>query len=159
MVKPAPSYSQATLLVVISFVIASVINIYPMSLTTAHFRPMALIMVLIFWVIHRPRYVGVGVAFFIGLIADLLMDTQLGQQALSAVITAFVIRLIGQYVRQLSLPLAWIIAVVGLVTFQFSLWIIQLLTNDVFVIESGFALVVSIITWPIVYILLVRLQK
>ena len=50
-------------------------------------------MVLAFWVIHLPRYVGVGIALIIGLIADLFMDTRLGQQAFSAVIMTFVLEL------------------------------------------------------------------
>ena len=52
--------------VVLSFVLASVVNVYPLEVSHAVFRPFAFMMVLAFWVIHLPRYVGVGIALIIG---------------------------------------------------------------------------------------------
>lgn len=130
-----------------------------MSLGASSLRPMALIMVLVFWLIHKPRNVGVGVAFTVGIIADLLLDTRLGQQGCAAVIMAFSIRFICIYLRDLSLPIAWLVASSALVIFQLTLWVVQYITQNIFIGHSILGLVISIITWPIVYFALIRVSK
>ncbi len=50
MMKTPLSPFQSLMVVIASFVVASVINIYPMGLEASLLRPMALIMVLIFLV-------------------------------------------------------------------------------------------------------------
>ena len=58
-------------MIIISFVIASSLNVYPLSPSMATLRPMIMIMVLIFWLLFQPRYVGIFTAFTIGLIAEI----------------------------------------------------------------------------------------
>ena len=65
----------------ISFIIASVLSVYPLSAEIALFRPMWMIMMLIFWLIFQPTLIGMGLAFMVGLFADLLTDSRIGQQA------------------------------------------------------------------------------
>lgn len=151
MMKTPLSPFQSLMVVIASFVVASVINIYPMSLEASLLRPMALIMVLIFWLIYKPNYVGVVTAFAIGIISDLLLDTRLGQQAFAAVVMAFSVRFMGQYIKQLNLSIAWAVATVALIVFQLTLWLVQYLTQNIFFTSALFSLIVSIITWPLVY--------
>lgn len=140
--------------IVLSFIIASSLSVYPLSPSMATLRPMIMIMVLIFWLLFQPRYVGIFSAFTIGLIADLLMDTHLGQQAFSAVVVALMIKVSSIYIRQLNTASAWIIAGLGLLVFQGSLWILQMFVQDVFVAQSIFSLLMSIISWPLVLLAL-----
>lgn len=140
--------------IVLSFIIASSLSVYPLSPSMATLRPMIMIMVLIFWLLFQPRYVGIFSAFTIGLIADLLMDTHLGQQAFSAVVVALMIKVSSIYIRQLNTASAWIIAGLGLLVFQGSLWILQMFVQGVFVAQSIFSLVMSIISWPLVLLAL-----
>ncbi len=152
MMKTPLSPFQSLMVVIASFVVASVINIYPMGLEASLLRPMALIMVLIFWLIYQPNYVGVVTAFAIGIISDLLLDTRLGQQAFAAVVMAFSVRFMGQYVKQLNLSIAWAVASVALIVFQLTLWLVQYLTQNIFFTSAIFSLLVSIVTWPLVYL-------
>ncbi|MBP6495520.1 MAG: rod shape-determining protein MreD [Psychrobacter sp.] len=140
--------------IVLSFIIASSLIVYPLSPSMATLRPMVMIMVLIFWLLFQPRYVGIFSAFSIGLIADLLMDTHLGQQAFSAVIVALVIKVISIYIRQLNTISAWIVASLGLFVFQASLWMLQMFVQNVFVAQSVYSLLMSIISWPLVLLTL-----
>ncbi|KAA0932895.1 rod shape-determining protein MreD [Psychrobacter sp. ANT_H59] len=140
--------------IVLSFIIASSLSVYPLSPSMATLRPMIMIMVLIFWLLFQPRYVGIFSAFSIGLIADLLMDTHLGQQAFSAVAVALMIKVTSIYIRQLNTISAWIIASLGLFVFQASLWMLQMFVQDVFVAQSTFSLLMSIISWPLVLLTL-----
>ena len=156
MMKNSLSPFQSLMVVVTSFIVASVINIYPMGLDASVLRPMALIMVLIFWLIYKPNYVGVITAFAIGIISDLLLDTRLGQQAFAAVIMAFSIRFMGQYIKQLNLYIAWTIATIALIIFQLTLWAVQYLTQNIFFTSALFSLMISIVTLPLVFLPLIR---
>lgn len=153
-----PDSENATVLliatIILSFVAASSLNIYPLSPSMAAMRPMVMIMVLIFWLLFQPRYVGIFTAFTIGIIADLLMDTHLGQQAFAAVMVALVIKITSIYIRQLNTLSAWLIASLGLLVFQLSLWILQMVIQNVFIAQSALSLLMSIISWPLVLLAL-----
>ncbi len=145
--------------IVFSFVISSSLNVYPLSPSMATLRPMVMIMVLIFWLLFQPRHVGIIIAFVIGISADLLMDTRLGQQAFSAVIVAMVIKFSSIYIKQLNAASAWLIATIGLLAFQLTLWILQLITQSQFVAQSGLSLLMSIISWPLVLLALRKFTR
>jgi rod shape-determining protein MreD len=158
---PDSENSTALLIVVIvlSFIFASSLNVYPLSPSMATLRPMVMIMVLIYWLLFQPRYVGIFTAFTIGLIADLLMDTHLGQQAFAAVVAALVIKIASIYVRQLNTISAWLIASLGLVVFQLNLWVLQMFIQNVFVAKSALSLIMSIISWPLVLLALRKFAR
>ncbi|WP_010196661.1 rod shape-determining protein MreD [Psychrobacter sp. PAMC 21119] len=145
--------------IVTSFVVASSLNVYPLSPSMATLRPMIMIMVLIFWLLFQPRYVGIFTAFTIGLAADLLMDTHLGQQAFAAVMVALVIKISSIYVRKLNTVNAWLIASLGLLLFQLSLWMLQMFIQNIFVAQSAFSLLMSIISWPLVLLVLRKFAR
>ena len=142
------------IVIVISFVVASSLTVYPLSPSLAILRPMIMIMVLIFWLLFQPRYVGIFSAFTIGIIADLLMDTRLGQQAFAAVVVALIIKISSIYIKQLNTPSAWSVAALGLVVFQSCLWVLQIVTQNLFVGQSILSLVMSMASWPIVLLVL-----
>ena len=153
-------YSHSTfeivLAIVLSFVLASSLNVYPLSLGTAILRPMVMIMVLIFWLIFQPRHVGLFTAFTIGLIADLLLDTRLGQQAFAAVVMALVIKIASIYIKQLRTLGAWFLACICLLVFQAVLWILQLITQNTFVPQVGVSMLMSMACWPLILLALRR---
>lgn len=140
--------------IVLSFIIASSLSVYPLSPSMATLRPLVMMMVLIFWLLFQPRYVGIFSAFTIGIIADLLMDTQLGQQAFAAVMVALTIKVTSIYIRQLNTISAWLIASLGLIIFQVNLWVLQLFIQNTFMAQSALSLLMSIISWPLVLLLL-----
>ncbi len=158
---PDSENSTALLIVVIvlSFIIASSLNVYPLSPSMATLRPMIMIMVLIYWLLFQPRYVGIFTAFTIGLIADLLMDTHLGQQAFAAVVVALVIKITSIYVRQLNTISTWLIASLGLVVFQLNLWMLQMFIQNTFIAKSALSLMMSIISWPLVLLVLRKFAR
>ena len=136
--------------IILSFVVASSLNVYPLSPSMATLRPMVMIMVLIFWLLFQPRYVGIFTAFTIGIIADLLMDTHLGEQAFAAVVVALFIKITSVYIRQMNTASAWLVASFGLIIFQLNLWMLQMFIQNVFVAQSTLSLLMSILSWPLV---------
>lgn len=145
--------------IVLSLIAASSLSVYPLSQYLSILRPMFMIMVLIFWLLFQPRYVGVFIAFAVGLIADLLTDSRLGQQAFAAVVMAFTIKLTSFYLKQLNTLSAWMVAALSLLVFQSTLWMLQIITQSTFVAQSAFSLVLSIVSWPLVLLALRKFTR
>ena len=150
---------ETLIAIVLSYIFASSLNVYPLSSSLAILRPMIMIMVLVFWLIFKPRYTGLFTAFTIGLIADLILDTRLGQQAFAAVIMALVVKVASIYIKQLSMLSAWFLACLCLLIFQSVLWILQFITQDLFLPEFGGALLMSMVCWPFVLLVLRRYSR
>jgi rod shape-determining protein MreD len=55
----------------------------------AAWMPDFLALVLVFWCIHQPRWVGIGMAFFLGVVMDVHEASLLGQHALTYTVLGF----------------------------------------------------------------------
>lgn len=161
MAHPYSEHATGRLLItiVLSFIVASSLSVYPLSQSLSILRPLFMIMVLIFWLLFHPRYVGVFTAFTIGLIADLLTDSHLGQQAFAAVAVAFTVRVSSIYIKQLNTASAWFIATLSLIVFQLVLWILQYITQSIFVAQSALSMLMGIISWPLVLFFLRKFTR
>lgn len=115
----------------------------------ASVRPMFLAMVLAFWVMYRSSMMRVWTAFLVGIISDLLLGTHLGHQAFSAVLMAFVIRLLLLYTKELALSQAWMLGAIALIVYQVALWILQAFSYDEFLWMGVGSLVSSIALFPV----------
>lgn len=135
--------------IITSFVIASMLNVYPLGLDLAKLRPMFLAMVLAFWVMYRSPMLGVWSPFLVGIVSDLLLGTHLGHQAFSATLMAFVIRLLLLYAKELALSQAWAIGAVGLTVYQLSLWVLQAFSHQEFIWLGLGSLIISIVLFPL----------
>lgn len=152
--KPWQQYAA----IVGSLAVASVLNIYPLSAALAWYRPMWLVLVLVFWLLSQPARVGIGAAFAVGLAADLLLDSDLGQQALCAALMAFFVKFVNLYLRQPSAGLLWVVAAVGLLLYQLVFVVLQVLTQGVFYPQLLLAPLVSALVYPLVVWALTRLS-
>lgn len=76
----------------ISFVIALLLGLLPMPGFLQPLRPYWLALILAYWVIEAPDNVGLGVAFIVGVVADLMYGGLLGEQALRLVIMTFILQ-------------------------------------------------------------------
>lgn len=76
----------------VSIVVALVLGLLPLPAAIAPLRPYWLALAVAYWVLEEPDRVGLGVAFTLGLIADLCFGNLLGEQALRLVILAFILQ-------------------------------------------------------------------
>jgi rod shape-determining protein MreD len=82
--RPArPWFIVATL----AFALAA--NLLPLSGVALALRPDFIALVLLYWCIQEPRYVGVGIAWGVGLVMDVGDATLFGQHALAYVFLAY----------------------------------------------------------------------
>jgi rod shape-determining protein MreD len=73
--------------IAMTLVLALGINLLPLGRHPA--QPDMLALVLVFWNVHQPRRVGVGVAFVFGLLMDVHEGALLGQHALAYTLLSF----------------------------------------------------------------------
>lgn len=64
-------------------------NLLPLSGMAEALKPDFLALVLLYWCIQEPRYVGVGAAWFLGLVMDVSDATLFGQHALAYAVLAY----------------------------------------------------------------------
>ena len=89
--------------VVASFVIALMLTALPLPDWAAWWRPPWVTLVLIYWCLAVPERVGVGVAWLLGLLLDVMTGTLLGQHALALTLVAFIALRFHKRVRVLPL--------------------------------------------------------
>ncbi len=69
---------------------ALLLAVYPMSQSASWFRPDLVVLLLIAWMIYRPHSLGVGSAWLIGLLQDVVIGGVWGAHALALAFVAYV---------------------------------------------------------------------
>lgn len=144
-----------------TFLSAFALALLPLPDYLAAFRPNWLALVLCYWVLEAPARIGLGVAFMLGLAADLVFGTLIGEQALRLCVIAFIVLRFRPRLRFFTL-------------LQQALAILALLLNDRVVVlmirvlsgeglppwEFWIAPWIGTLVWPLLYLLLddVRLR-
>jgi rod shape-determining protein MreD len=75
----------------VSLLLALLLGLVPLPDVLQPVRPYWLALVLAYWVLEEPDKVGLGVAFLLGLVADLAFGGLIGEQAMRLAILAFIL--------------------------------------------------------------------
>lgn len=75
----------------VSLALALLLGLVPLPEALQPFRPYWLALVLAYWLLEAPERVGPGVAFALGLVADVAFGSLIGEQALRLVVLAFIL--------------------------------------------------------------------
>jgi len=75
--------------ILLTFLLGILANLFPASGVALVLRPDFLALVILYWCIQEPRYVGVGVAWMLGLVMDVADATVFGQHALAYAMLAY----------------------------------------------------------------------
>jgi rod shape-determining protein MreD len=73
-------------------------------LGNAAWMPDFLALVLVFWCVHQPRLVGIGVAFFFGVATDVHQASLLGQHAMSYTALGFMAIMVHRRLLWFTVP-------------------------------------------------------
>lgn len=98
-----PQRSNPVLAIPVSFFIVFLLTALPLPQVLAYWRPEWVAMVLVFWVLNEPEWVGVWVAFFLGILLDALLGTVFGLHPLMLAVVAYLTRLSYRWVRVFSI--------------------------------------------------------
>ena len=75
----------------VSLLLALLLGLVPLPDLLQPLRPYWLALVLAYWLLEAPDRVGMGKAFFLGLLGDLAFCSLLGEQALRLAVLAFIL--------------------------------------------------------------------
>lgn len=78
---------------------ALLLSIVPLPLWATSGRPELVAMVILYWVIALPQRVGIGVAWAVGLLQDIVQGTPLGQHAFALSVLAYLALILYQRLR------------------------------------------------------------
>jgi len=78
---------------IVSLLLSLLLSVLPLPPELAPWRPEWVTLMLVFWVMHAPLWVGVWTAAFMGLLLDILLATPLGLHASSLVMVVYLGRL------------------------------------------------------------------
>jgi rod shape-determining protein MreD len=146
--------------IALSIIAALVLQIMPMPLVVDQFRPDWVFLVLAYWSLALPNRVNVGVAFFNGLVLDILLGTTLGVHSLAMCISIFVLaanyqRLRNYSVWQQSVVIGILAALYHLVVF----WLQHMITDIYFLFTYLWPVLTSMLIWPWLFLLLRKIRR
>jgi rod shape-determining protein MreD len=147
---------QGGSVIVITIIIAMLLMLVPLPDNLRFARPEWVLMTLIYWAMALPQRVGVGYAWCVGLLIDVLMGGSLGIEAFSY---AFVIYLILRFHLQLRQYPLWQQAL-SIMTFVLVVNIPSVVMTSNF--TSWYVLLPAVTTtilWPIVYAFLRAVRR
>ncbi len=103
--------SKNVFVIAISFLAAFLLTVLPLPLAVEAWRPLWMVVMVIFWCLLTPNQVGVWVAFGVGVLLDTMLGTLLGQHALLLTVVAYLVYCLRHqlalrpYLQLLLLPL------------------------------------------------------
>ncbi|MDP1574116.1 MAG: rod shape-determining protein MreD [Coxiellaceae bacterium] len=137
---------------ILSFIAALLLTVMPLPHFLIWFRPQWMLVVLLFWVITKPSQYGILLAWFSGMMADLVAGTPFGQQAIIFVlITYFVLKLHLIIVHSPRWQQAVIIGTFSGCAMVLQSLIAGLIGHAAPVMRNELSVVATVVVWPLIY--------
>jgi rod shape-determining protein MreD len=152
--------TRSRLIIAATFVVALILSVVPVPTWAEQFRPDWVGLVLIYWCMATPHRVGIGSAWLVGLLQDVLYGALLGQYALSKTIIAFLAVKLHLRVRvvppwQQALAVLVMLAVGQL----FVIWVRAIIGKPVLGFSYWTPSIVSMVAWPWIFIILRDIRR
>ncbi len=147
-------------IITFSFVIAMLLSILPLPPSLHAFMPSWLLLTTIYWSMALPHRIGIGVAWTLGLLLDVLRDTLLGQHALVMALVIFLTIHLHQRIRVAPLwQQAITIYILSLIYMLIIFWIkgLQGVAPDFWM--ALISPLVSALIWPAVFVFMRNLRR
>ncbi|SRR5579883_548307 len=144
--------SNTIFMIALTFLLALMLTMLPMPAWTVWLRPAWVLLIIIYWTMETPYYVNVGLAWFSGIILDVLNGTLLGEHALAMTIVIYLVARMQSRLRMFSLLQQGLMIFLFTLIYQFILYCVQGFQGEVprnYLYWSASA--TSMIVWPWVY--------
>jgi rod shape-determining protein MreD len=146
--------------ILLSILVAFVLQIMPMPIVADQFRPDWVLLVLSYWALALPNRVSVGIAFLCGITLDILLGTSLGVHSFALCISVFVLSANYQRLRNYSLwQQAVVIGILAALYHLVVFWLQHLQTDVNFLFTFLWPVVTSMAMWFWVFALLRKLRR
>lgn len=154
------SNNRGGLVIFFTLALGLSLRILPLPDALQLLNPDWLLLIFIYWCIALPDRAGMGIAWLIGLFADVINGQLLGQQAFIYCLIAFICLSFHQRLRLFPMPQQ--MAVILLLLFLekvITFWIISLYRQPIEEILFWVNPFIAILFWPILYLILRQLRR
>lgn len=147
-------------LIAVTLLIGLTLIILPLPAPLEPYRPEWALLIVLYWSLALPARVGVGVAWLIGLLQDILQATAPGAHALAFALAAYLTIQLYQRIRNVPIWQQTLTVLVLLLLARGVLFVTQGLSDDPGA-DWRFWLpaVTSTLIWPAVFVLLRSLRR
>lgn len=133
-----------------TFVIAVLIELVPLPHGSTRWLPDFIGLLILYWVINQPRRVNIGIAFLMGIIADVSTAGLFGQHALAYSVTAFLALSRQRQLVMFNLGQQALVVLGLMLTNQLIMVVVRMLTGSAFVGWSYFLQpLIGALLWPL----------
>ncbi len=146
--------------ITLSFVVALLLTMMPLPDWAANLRPEWVTLALIYWCMALPQRVGVGIAWILGLLLDVVRGSVLGQYALALAVVAFITHSIYQRLRLYPLwQQAIIVMMLVLLELLIVLWVKGIIGQTPGSWFYWLPAASSMVLWPWIFVLMRDLRR
>jgi rod shape-determining protein MreD len=124
------NYHNASWVIWLTLALALMLSVLPMPEWAGPWRPLWLLVTLVYWSIALPERVGIGIAWASGLLIDVLNDTLLGENALALAVVAWLCIRYGREMRAYTLPRQLLIVAMMVVIHQLVILGVRMFTGN-----------------------------
>lgn len=143
---------RASWVVLLTVVIALILSIWSIPESVAAFWPHWTVLVVIYWCLALPERIGIGIAWIIGLLLDVLFGSVLGEHALALSLVAFVLVKTHSQVRIYPLLQQTLVVAALVVLYEFVLfWIDGIMGLPARPMTRWLPTVTSVLAWPVIF--------
>ncbi|MBU0455196.1 MAG: rod shape-determining protein MreD [Pseudomonadota bacterium] len=142
-------------LILITVLIALMLDILPLPRVMIWIRPHWVFLVFVYWTLALPEVVGLAYAFFIGVFFDLLSGALLGEHAFAFVVISYILLKTYKLVRVYPLFQQTLVVALLLVLYQVILLTIQGTVHPLMYTPLyGLTVLTSTLLWPLIFMVL-----
>ncbi len=151
---------SGTGVILVSFIVALILSTLPLPENIQSWRPEWVLLVLFYWLVALPERIGIGTAWCLGIVLDVLEGSLLGLNALALTVVAYIALLFYQRVRMFSWlqQALFVFTLVGLNQILCH-WVKGILGSSVQTWTFLIPAFVSALLWPWVFVLLRGLRR
>ncbi len=148
------------IVIALSLALALMLHMVPLPGWAAAARPEWLLLVVVYWCLALPERVGVGVAWFAGLLLDVVQSSLLGQHALAMALVAYLAIKLHQRIRVFPLPqqAATVLLLAGLYALA-DLWVRGMTGHAPSVWRALLPALTTAALWPVAFVTLRFLRR
>jgi len=148
------------LALLLSLLLGLLLDIAPLPLFMEPGRPLWLALVLAFWALYLPHWIGFASAFVLGLAEDVLLGTMFGQHALVLLWIVFWLRMVERRLLRSTLwwQSQWLLLIFASAQL-IQLWLGVLSGSRPHILPFLLPAFISAVLWPWAFLLLRSLQR
>ena len=151
---------NGTGVIIMTLLLALVMEIMPLPDWAANYRPQWLLLVLIYWCMALPNRVGVGYGWVCGILLDVMTGVLLGQHALGLTIVAYIALKLHQRTRVLPLhQQAFTILLLLLVERLIAIWVAGTAGYSTPTLWYWVSPLIGMMLWPWIYVVLRDIRR